>query len=161
MDTKKFQILFYYYRALHPSIHVTALLPMAQAVVESANFTSHVYQVNNNPFGMMAPAARDSTATNRGGKGYASYASPLDGIADYFYWLEAFGLTDDVKLDAHLKAGKYATDRAYYTKITKQVAELQASGKYIDPLLIKAGAVAALVAGVVGLGVVVKHVVKS
>jgi Mannosyl-glycoprotein endo-beta-N-acetylglucosaminidase len=161
MDTRKFQLLFYYYRALHPSIHVTALLPLAQAVHESANFTSHVFDANNNCMGMTAPQSRDSTALNRGGKGYAMYSSPADGIADIFYWLEAFGLTDDVKLDAFLQSGRYATDKQYYAKVQKQVAAQKAAGNYIDPLLIYAGATAAGIAAAVGVGALVNHAMKS
>jgi flagellum-specific peptidoglycan hydrolase FlgJ len=152
MTTQLFQLGFYYYRLLHPSIQITARTPLAQAVLESANFTSHVFDVNQNCMGMMAPQSRETTATNKGGKGYASYGSVLDGIADIFYFCEAFGLTDDAKYDAHIKAGRYATDKAYYGKVERVVAELQAAGKYLNPAAIYGGVAASAVAVAAGAG---------
>jgi flagellum-specific peptidoglycan hydrolase FlgJ len=160
MNKISFQILFYYYRALHPGCLVTARQPLAQALIESASFTSHVYQTNNNTFGMMAPQARDTTALNRGGKGYAAYSSPLDGVSDYFYWLTAMGITNDAQLDAFIKSGKYATDKAYYVKVQKKVAELQAAGDYLSSNLIYAGASVAAIATALGAGALINKALK-
>lgn len=161
MTSSVFQLAFYYYRLLHPTVQVTARLPLAQAVHESANFTSNVFETNNNALGMMAPKSRETTCLNRGGKGFAVYGSVLDGIADYILWLEALGLTDDAKLDAHIKAGKYATDKAYYTKIQRVVTELKAADKYIAPGAIYAGAGVAGVAAALGLVAGISSAIKS
>lgn len=161
MNAKIFQILFYYYRLLHDGCEVTAHFPLAQAIHESANFTSHVYEVNNNCLGMMAPQSRDTTANNRGGKGYASYSSAMDGVSDYFFWLDAFGIKTDAQLEAHLKAGKYAADKAYLTKVNRVAAELKAAGSYISPTAILVGGTAAAVATAVAAGAGVAHLVNS
>lgn len=116
----------------HPSIAVSPLYPLAQACIESANFTSSVFDRYNNCLGMKAPNKRETTCTNKGQGGYANYESVMDGIEDYILWLKEFGLTDDEKLLAHLKAGRYAEDKQYYSKVINMVASLKAEGAYID-----------------------------
>lgn len=160
MNAQTFQLLFYYYRALHPAVSVTARLPLAQAVHESTNFTSHIYETYNNMFGMTVPQARETLALNKGTKdAFARFSSPMDSIGDYFYWLEAFGITNDAQLDTFIKT-RYAADKAYYAKVSRRVAELAAAGAYISPTAIYAGTAAAAVAVALGAGAIIHEVTK-
>ena len=103
MTPKLFQIVFYGLRALRPGCRVTARLPLAQAVHESANFTSNLYRTNHNFFGMQHPlgraAAGTTTSQHADARGFAVFKNDLDCLRDYFYWLANFGITDDAQLD--------------------------------------------------------------
>ena len=159
MDKTKFQILFYYYRLLHPAVTVSAQIPLAQAVLESANFTSNVFKTNNNCMGMGIPSVREFLGTNKGQKGFAKYDSAADGVADYVLFLDQLGLHTDEKLTAYIAAGKYGADKQYLAKVQKGIAALNASGSYISPTAIAAGATAAAVAAALGLGYVFTKVI--
>lgn len=122
---------------LYPDVKITVRQPLAQAVLESANFTSHNWEINNNCFGMRPPVARVTTCTNKGSSApYAHYDSALDCIQDWFLFCRALGLTDDALLDNYIKSGKYAADKAYYGKVQANIKALVAANKYINPALI-------------------------
>jgi hypothetical protein len=162
MTTGQFQVAFVALGLLYPDVAITARQPLAQAIHESANFTSHVWQVDNNCMGMMAPSARETTCTNKGQAGaYAHYSNPLDGIRDIFLWCRAMGIKNDGDLDRFIKAGKYAADKQYYTKVQKQIASLAAAGKYINPATILGTGLAA--AGAVTLAGVaaISHIIEE
>lgn len=147
MNHTSFQIAFYVLRAMHPGITLSAGWALAQAVHESANFTSPVYLRTNNFLGMKAPSVRATTATNKGGKGYAVYSSTLDCLRDYFLWLVARKVVTDadfVKLISTPAArGGYAEDEKYYPKVLAAYKSLSAG--FISPVGVAVVAVAVIV----------------
>lgn len=147
---------------LYPDVQVSAKIPLAQAVNESTNFTSPVFEKYNNCFGMNAPAGRETTATNKGQGGYANFSSPLDCIRDFHLWLRAFNLLTDDALLQHIKAGKYAPgNKAYYSRIMAGVAALEKQGKYINPGVIAAvGLVGVPAAGMVAVKAI-SHIIEE
>lgn len=143
MNAKIFQALFYGVRVFNPDIKVSATVPLAQAIIESANWKSPLYESANNMFGMTQPAARQTKSSGPNAKGYATFRSPLDSIRDYFDWLRAFDLKTDEALIARIKSGKYAVgDPAYFSKIQKVVAS--SAGDIVSPVTLGLGAVGAL-----------------
>ena len=155
MDANKFQVLFYAVALAFPAVQTSAHFPLAQAKLESGNWTSHNYEVNNNMFGMTVPQVRKTTATNTNEVGaYAHYSNVLDGMTDYLHFLNDLGLTDDAKLSTYLKT-KYAKDPAYYGKVSSIADQLTAAHVYIDRKVIYAGALATAVATALGVGFIV------
>lgn len=66
---------------------------VAQAKLESGNFTSRVFKLNNNYFGMKMPKVRPTTASSPGllspeGNNYAYYNSESDSVADLLLWMD-------------------------------------------------------------------------
>lgn len=79
-------ILFSKYRALMPYI-------IAQAKLESGNFSSKVFKTDNNYFGMKLPVKRPTVAAGPGllspeGNHYAHYNSESDSVTDLLLWME-------------------------------------------------------------------------
>ncbi len=64
----------------------TVKIIIAQAMHESANFTSKIFVENNNCFGMKEAKVRPNlcTGTNRG---HATYNTVEDGIIDYYLYM--------------------------------------------------------------------------
>ncbi len=141
MNNNLFQLLYYAFRLGFPGCKVSAGWPLAQAIHESAGFTSAVYKRTNNLLGMKAPQTRQTTAKNKGGEGYAQYSSPAQSIKDYLYWLDVRGIHTDEQLLALLKkpasAGGYAGDPAYVQRVLATYKSL--AGQLVDPA--KLGAV--------------------
>ena len=90
---------------------------LAQARLETGNFTSKVFKENNNLFGMKLPRVRNTTAIGEQNS-HATYASWLQSVADYKLW------QDEV-------VKKYRTKRAYLRYLSKNYAE---DKKYIHKL---------------------------
>jgi len=152
--------MFYGIRTLmHPTMTVTAHLPLAQAKLETGNFTSNIYRTNHNLFGMMYPATRasvgESTAIAKDAKGFAMFKSDFDSIRDYFFWLKNWSISTNAELDAFLASGKYAAAKNYHQKVTEMAATVVP--ELIDP---KTFLVAAAI-GTVALGAGVAAVVKA
>ncbi len=70
-----------------------ALLPfiVAQSKLETKNYTSNVYNQNNNLFGMKVPSQRPflgsvGSKASDGGN-YASYSNDVNSVRDYIEWL--------------------------------------------------------------------------
>lgn len=79
-------ILLSKYRALYPYI-------VAQAKLETGNFTSRVFKENKNYFGMKMPRVRPTVAIQEGlkspeGNNYAAYKSESDSVTDLLLWME-------------------------------------------------------------------------
>ncbi|KAA9339866.1 hypothetical protein F0P96_04415 [Hymenobacter busanensis] len=147
MNYKYFQIAFYAVRAFYPSCNVTASLPLAQAVLESRNFTSDVYQRAHNFFGMTFPSKRDTVAIGKDGK-YCKYANDLDCIRDYFKWLSYWKIYSDAQLLEFLKKS-YAEDSQYLVKVRNILPGIQ--GQLLDPATLSLYAVGAGVAAIAAL----------
>jgi flagellum-specific peptidoglycan hydrolase FlgJ len=60
-------------------------IALAQAVLESGNFSSKIAKKNNNLFGMRMPKIRKTTAIGQR-YGYAKYNNWKDSIKDYKLW---------------------------------------------------------------------------
>lgn len=141
--------MFYAVSLAYPSVHVSSEIPLAQAKIESGNFTSHAFTFNNNFCGMTVPGVRSTTAVNKSTPGAAAiYANPLDCMRDYFKFLDELGLHTDAALLARINSGKYATDKAYPGKVAQMVAQLRASGELLSAEMVYgAGAVATAAVG--------------
>ena len=130
--------MYFYERAKYPHITTTPVIVTAIAAHETGNFTADLFQTRNNCFGMRTPNKRETTCTNKGQGGFAVFDSVMDSVEDFLMWQEEFGLTDDGKLDAFIKAGRYCPDKGYYEAINRMIASLQTSGKYLDYDQVKA-----------------------
>jgi uncharacterized membrane protein len=144
MNKKLFQYIFILLKLGFPRVKVSAGWPLAQAVHESANFTSNLAVTANNLFGMNYPSVRKTCAISKDANGYAMYRSKLDSIRDYLMWLDQLDILDDQRLVAKIK-GNYATDKKYYDKVARvyngEISEL------VQPSSLLLGGVAAAVAG--------------
>lgn len=102
----------YEMRIEHPSI------VYAQALKESARFTSNIYKENHNLFGMKVPERR-STVVIGVNRGHAVYLDWKMSVIDYALFQEAYmsGLTEDEYL---VRLGKiYASDTNYEKDLRK------------------------------------------
>ena len=72
----------------------TALMITAQAAHETGNFTSSIFKINNNPFGMKLPEVRQTTAIGER-NGHAYYKSIEDAVRDYklYYSFQKYPVT--------------------------------------------------------------------
>jgi flagellum-specific peptidoglycan hydrolase FlgJ len=96
---------------------------MAQAILESGNFTSTVFKSNNNFMGMKVAAQRYSFAANPHDYGsYAKYETVEDCVRDIKSWQiqNAFFLTKDEEYFLLLQK-IYAEDSDYINKLKKIV----------------------------------------
>jgi uncharacterized FlgJ-related protein len=88
----------------------------AQAVLESGHFKSPLFINQNNLFGMKVPKKRETTATNKGNKGYAKYIDWDSSIDDYLLW-QQFTLKNKSELTKDqymsLLSRIYAEDKNY------------------------------------------------
>ncbi|MCH9735998.1 MAG: glucosaminidase domain-containing protein [Actinomycetia bacterium] len=70
----------------------TALI-IAQAQLESGNFSSNIFKENHNLFGMKLPSRRPTMAIGEN-RGFAVYPSWMDSVVDYFLRQQAFGISN-------------------------------------------------------------------
>lgn len=93
---------------------------LAQAKIETGNFTSKIFRENNNMFGMKLPGRRATTAV---GKRYnhARYTNWLQSLRDYKLWQDQMIHKAPTK-HAYLAylSRNYAEDKNYIRKI-KQI----------------------------------------
>jgi len=107
-----------------------AVLVVQQAIHESADFSSHVFQTDNNAFGMKVPAVRKSpyiagpstiVMVSEGKQPYAHYDSLSDSAKDLVHWLTYKGIdwtkiTNETEYAAFLKkSGYYGDSQDNYT----------------------------------------------
>ena len=94
----------------------------AQAVIESGHFKSPLFINKNNLFGMRVPKKRETTAVNKGNKGYAKYHSWDSSVDDYLLWQE-FTLKNKNELTKtqylSLLGKIYAKDKNYITSLKR------------------------------------------
>jgi len=93
---------------------------LAQAKIETGNFTSKIFKENNNMFGMKLPERRQTTAVGES-RNHAKYTNWIQSIRDYKLWQDQMihkAPTKHAYL-AYLKRN-YAQDKNYIKKI-KQI----------------------------------------
>lgn len=95
----------------------------AQAVIESADFTSIIFKENNNMFGMKMPERRTTLAIGVN-KGHAAYKTWRDCVIDYALYQSIYlkGLSED-EYFAKLER-MYAEDEMYINKIKQMKIRL-------------------------------------
>jgi len=110
------EVLEYIYelRIDHPQI------VFAQAIKESGNFTSTVFQENHNMFGMKVPERRITTCIGIN-RGYAVYANWKASIIDYALYQEAYfrNLTEEEYLRKLQRI--YAEDSLYIKDLQRSL----------------------------------------
>jgi len=89
----------------------------AQAVVETGNFTSRMFRLNNNLFGMKEATMRVNLA--RGTQyGHAYYNNWEESVTDYALWVAAYANRCRTKEQMYqLLEGYYAEDPNYISKL--------------------------------------------
>jgi uncharacterized FlgJ-related protein len=100
---------------------------LAQAKIETGNFTSKIFIENNNLFGMKLPERRETTAIGKN-RNHATYTDWIQSIKDYKLWQDKMihrAPTKHAYL-AYLKRN-YAEDKNYINKIKKTVKSLKMS----------------------------------
>lgn len=93
---------------------------LAQAKIETGNFTSKIFRENNNMFGMKLPERRQTTAVGES-RNHAKYTSWVQSIIDYKLWQDEMIHRAPTKRAylAYLRRN-YAEDKNYIKKI-KQI----------------------------------------
>lgn len=95
----------------------------AQAQLETGNFTSHIFQVNNNLFGMREAKRRPTT--NKGTEnGHAYFDNWKESVVDYAFYQAAylFKLKNEGEYWDYL-GQNYAEDPNYVNKLKKIIEE--------------------------------------
>jgi len=95
----------------------------SQALVESGYFTSKMFRLNHNMFGMKLALYRKTTAVGERFK-HARFRNWLDAVKDYKLWQEARlkGKTVNQK-QYFANLSKYAADKHYLAKVRKHLPE--------------------------------------
>ena len=98
---------------------------LAQAKIESGNFTSRIFKQNNNLFGMKEPNLRTTTALGTKNN-HAYYTSWISSVYDYamFQNNRMHGVDSESEYYAKLADG-YAADSTYAVIIKKTVDSLK------------------------------------
>ena len=93
---------------------------LAQAKIETGNFTSKIFRENNNMFGMKLPYRRQTTAVGES-RNHAKYTDWIQSIRDYKLWQDKMIHRAPTKRAylAYLRRN-YAEDKNYIKKI-KQI----------------------------------------
>jgi flagellum-specific peptidoglycan hydrolase FlgJ len=98
----------------------------AQAVLESGHFKAPIFTIKNNLFGMKVPKKRETTAINKGKKGYAKYHSWDSSVDDYLLWQE-FTLKNKNQLTKNqylsLLGKIYAKDKNYVSSLKRVMSK--------------------------------------
>lgn len=129
-----------------------ARLIVAQAQHESADFTSHVFNTDNNLFGMKVPSVRSKKyiagpskiiRASEGATPYAHYDSVSNSVKDLILSWHAYNKTDWTKIHtaeqyaAYLKSKGYYGDSEenYYTALVRKLKALPESFKLTASIL--------------------------
>jgi flagellum-specific peptidoglycan hydrolase FlgJ len=93
---------------------------LAQAKIETGNFTSKIFRENHNMFGMKLPERRQTTAVGKN-RNHAKYTDWIQSVRDYKLWQDQMIHKAPTKRAylAYLKRN-YAEDKNYIKKI-KQI----------------------------------------
>lgn len=115
-DALNDSILLSYLKDMRVS-HASIIL--AQAKLESDNYTSELFQENRNLFGMKVAMRRTTTSTTSIG-GYQAYCNWRESVMDYAFWQFSNNI-DKLSNEEYLDylGKKYATDPNYIIKLKK------------------------------------------
>lgn len=116
-----------YLKILHSGIKFPDVV-FAQALIESAHFSSEVFKCENNLFGMKQPNVRTTTSLSKGKTGYASYYDWTFSVEDYGFWQKfALSRRDRITKSEYLNLlGRiYAEDPRYVMKIKQVISNHQ------------------------------------
>ena len=105
---------------------------LAQATLESGNFTSDIFKENNNLFGMKLPRLRATEATGEN-RGHATFETWDDSVDDYALYYADQGLRrlNENKYYEYLKQ-HYAEDPNYVTKVKRLATKFKAERVFWD-----------------------------
>lgn len=113
----------------------TARMIVAQAVHETGNFTSELFEKGNNAFGMKLPRRRNTLAIDRGlkveGDSAASFNTVEDSVDDLLLWLDFNSLPINYsRLEDYIAAIRrkgYFTDTyiRYLTAVRRRLKKLE------------------------------------
>lgn len=95
---------------------------LAQAKLESGNFTSHVFEVNHNMFGMKEATSRLNLAKGTD-NGHATYATWEDSVMDYALWCTTYASKAQTEEQYYqiLSEVGYAENPTYIQKLKEMV----------------------------------------
>lgn len=116
-----------YLKIIHSDIKYPDVV-FAQAIVESAHFSSDVFKRENNLFGMKHPAIRQTLSEGKGETGYASYNDWTFSVEDYKLWQNSMLKNRDCKTKTDYLAllGRvYATDPKYIKTLKRVMSDHQ------------------------------------
>jgi hypothetical protein len=96
---------------------ISSKLIYAQSAHETGNFTSKVFEENNNLFGMRQAKVRKNFATGTN-RGHATYKNLYDSVRDYFERQKNFRISsgNDAAFVDSTVSSNYAEDRKYKEK---------------------------------------------
>lgn len=99
---------------------------LAQALLESANFTSYIFKENNNMFGMRMPNKRKTYAIGTN-KTYAVYANWKMSIQDYALYQKAVLKGHNISKENYYAflGRRYAESPEYVAVIKKMVKKIE------------------------------------
>lgn len=102
---------------------------VAQAVIESGNFTSNIYKKNNNLFGMKKASTRPTVGKKSGT--YAKYKNWQESCLDYAFYQAYFcnKIKTEEEYINHL-CKNYAEDPEYKNKLERKIAELRNTSSF-------------------------------
>lgn len=102
---------------LHPEI------VLAQAILESGNFSSSIFKENNNLFGMKLARKRRTLAIGKH-RGHAVYRTWLDSVNDYILWQQQFKVTPIETKEDYLRLldKMYSEDGSYSRKLRRLIS---------------------------------------
>ena len=94
---------------------------LTQAKLESANYSSKLYQNKNNLFGMKVAKNRETTGCGR--KGYQKYECWKDSVRDYIIWQEKIKFLNKDQYLLYLSK-HYSKDANYKNKIKSMMKKI-------------------------------------
>mgnify|MGYP006273871785 CR=1 FL=1 len=100
----------------------------SQALLETGNFSSKLFQNYNNLFGMKVPLKRESLARGKTKAGYAKYEFWSNSIYDYFLWQTYMMEKHKVKTEKQyftLLGKVYSQDKGYVLRVKRVLKENQ------------------------------------
>lgn len=100
-----------YLKIIHSDIKYPDVV-FAQAIVESAHFSSDIFKCENNLFGMKHPSRRQTVSEGKNKSGYATYYDWTFSVEDYKLWQSSM-----------LKNKEYKTKTEYLSLLGRVYAE--------------------------------------
>lgn len=110
-----------YLKIIHSDIKYPDVV-FAQAIVESAHFSSNVFKCENNLFGMKHPVRRQTLSEGKSNSGYATYDDWTFSVEDYKLWQNSMFKNKDYKTETEylsLLGRVYAEDPRYIKTLKK------------------------------------------